>query len=193
MIKQEILKRDNFTCQKCGFKSEDPNELEIKNSITLCSICHKHAPDNENEFKKYIKEKIDGTLLNTFRDSQYSISKKTKTGMGKVYGNGKHISKAPKGYKLVNKKLVPNEEAETITKIFEEYLNTMISLTQLAKKHGMTTSGIKKLLMNTTYLGKVKFANEESDGQHQPILGQHLFEQVQNKLGVKQTAVQTTN
>lgn len=48
----------------------------------------------------------------------------------------------------------------------------------------MTTSGIIKLLSNTTYLGKVKFANQESNGQHKPIIEQQLFNQIQEKLGV---------
>ena len=52
----------------------------------------------------------------------------------------------------------------------------------------MTTTGIKKLLKNKTYLGFVKFANQESQGNHQPIIDKQLFKQVQEKmqiLGIK--------
>jgi len=93
-MKQEILKRDNFTCKKCGFRGKE-TELEIhhiipkfeggkdmiENLVTLCSICHKHAPDKGIEFKKYLKEKIDWKILDTFRKSDYSISRRTKKGM----------------------------------------------------------------------------------------------------------------
>lgn len=93
------------------------------------------------------------------------------------------ITRAPKGYTLINKKLTINEEeSRKVREIFEEFLNTDISLTQLAKKNSFTTSGIKKLLQNTTYIGKVKFANKESEGQHNPILEKELFDKVQEKL-----------
>jgi len=97
--------------------------------------------------------------------------------------HGGFITKAPKGYKLLNKKLIIHEqEAQQVREIFKEFLETNTSLTRLAKKHDMTTSGLKKLLQNTTYLGKVKFAKEESPGQHEALLDKELFDNVQNKL-----------
>lgn len=196
VLKREIFFRDGFKCKKCGFSDKDSNDLEIhhlvpivfggknssENLVTLCSICNKYAPDSEKDFLIYLREKIDGNLLNTFRKSKNSISKKTLQGMKNEFNKGKHLTKAPKGYKLVHKQLIPNEDSDIIKNIFEEFLNKNISLTQLAKKNNMTTSGIKKLLQNTTYLGKVKFANAELDGQHTPLLSKHLFEQVQEKL-----------
>ena len=196
-IKKEVLQRDNYTCQKCNFHNPEADELEVhhinpsvfegndykENLITLCSICHKHSPDNCKNFQKYIKEKIDWRMLESFRKSESSISKKTKTGMVKRFNSGQHITKAPKGYKLINKQLIKDEqEAKEINQIFTEFLNTSISLTQLGKKYGFSTAGIKKLLQNSTYIGKVKFANQESDGNHQAIIDKQLFEQVQNKL-----------
>jgi hypothetical protein len=193
----QVLERDNFTCQKCGFKNLKKEGLEIhhinpklfnglneiNNLATLCSICYKYAPDNEKDFKNYLSEKIDSKLLETFRKSNYSVSQKTKKGMNNSFNNGKHVTKPPFGYKLVNKQLLIDlDKSEKINKIFREFLETKISLTQLAKKNGFTTSGIIKLLQNTTYLGKVKFANKETDGQHEPIVDKQLFEQVQEKL-----------
>jgi len=112
------------------------------------------------------------------------IGDRTKFGMKRKAKEGGFITKAPKGYNLVNKELIiHDQEAEQVRKIFEEFLNSDISLTQLAKKHSMTTSGIKKLLKNTTYLGKVKFAGQESKGQHKPLLEEELFKSVQEKIG----------
>ncbi len=111
------------------------------------------------------------------------IGDRTTFGMEKKAKEGGFITKAPLGYKLVNKKLlIDPEQTDKIKGIFEEFLNSNISLTQLAKKNNMTTSGIIKLLSNTTYLGKVKFANHESNGQHEPLIDKQLFEQVQEKL-----------
>ena len=113
------------------------------------------------------------------------IGDRTKFGMERKAKEGGFITKAPKGYKLLNKKLIIDEEAsKKVQEIFEEFLNSGISLTQLAKKNNLTTSGIKKLLSNSTYLGKVKFANQESQGQHEPIIEQQLFNKIQEKLGV---------
>jgi len=193
-IKEEVLSRDKNVCQKCGFNKDleihhinsrvSGGKEDILNLITLCSICHKHAPDNKKEFLEFISEKIDGKILNSFRKSDYSISKKTRLGMEASFRKGLHITKAPRGYKLINKTLVvDNFQAKNVKDIFEEFLNTNTSLTQIAKKHNLTTSGLKKLLMNITYLGKVKFANEESQGEHIPIIDEDLFKSVQNKLG----------
>ncbi|MGC9309901.1 MAG: recombinase family protein [Candidatus Nanoarchaeia archaeon] len=199
-IKHQIFLRDNYTCQKCNFHDLRGDDLEIhyinseagekenniynpEHLITLCSICHKYAPQNKKKFKKYLQEKIDWQILNTFRQAQHSISKNTKKGMIERHYKGFHLTKAPRGYKLVDKKLVPDpEHAEEVKQIFEEFLNTPISLTQLAKKHNMTTTGIKKLLKNKTYIGKIKFDNNESQGSHQPIIPAELFNRVQEKL-----------
>ncbi len=195
-IKNQVLKRDSFTCRKCGFKDKSLNGLEIhhikpkifggedsvENLIILCSICYNYAPDSEKNFLKYVNEKIDGKILETFRKSIFSISDRTKFGMQRKAKEGGFITKAPKGYRLLDKKLVPSEDSENISKIFEEFINSEISLTQLAKKNSMTTAGIKKLLKNTTYIGKVRFAGVVSDGNHPPIISNELFNKVQDKL-----------
>jgi site-specific DNA recombinase len=111
------------------------------------------------------------------------IGDRTTFGMERKAREGGFITKAPRGYKLVNKQLIVHEEeSPKIKNIFEEFLNSNISLTQLAKKNNLTTSGIKKMLQNTTYIGKVKFANKENDGQHEPIIERDIFMKVQDKL-----------
>jgi len=124
-------------------------------------------------------------IISAFAEFERNIiGDRTKFGMERKAKEGGFITKAPKGYNLINKELIINEfEAEKVKEIFEEFLNSNISLTQLAKKHNMTTAGIKKLLKNTTYLGKVKFAGQESKGQHKPLLEEELFKNVQEKLG----------
>ena len=123
-------------------------------------------------------------IISAFAEFERNIiGDRTKFGMERKAKEGGFITKAPKGYRLINKELTIDEnEAEKIKLLFNEFLTTDISLTQLAKKHDMTTAGIKKLLQNTTYLGKVKFANIESEGSHTPILEKELFDKVQKKL-----------
>ena len=42
-------------------------------------------------------------------------------------------------------------------------------------------NGLKKILTNFTYIGKIKFNNQIFNGNHQPILSSTLFNHVQNK------------
>lgn len=122
-------------------------------------------------------------IISAFAEFERNIiGDRTKFGMEKKAKGGGFITKAPKGYKIVDKSLVPNESADEVRQIFKEFLETDLSLTQLAKKYNLTPAGMKKLLKNTTYTGKVKFANEESQGQHKPIIDKRLFKNVQAKI-----------
>lgn len=75
-LKKKILKRDNFTCQKCKIQDKTARILEahhiiplvmggsddLNNIITLCDDCHCFAPNNLKEFEEYMKEEMEGTL-----------------------------------------------------------------------------------------------------------------------------------
>ena len=117
---------------------------------------------------------------------QIEILKKTrenqKHGMLEKATKGNIMSRVPFGYKLEEGKLVPAQNSGEIEEIFEEFLNTNISLTQLAKKHNLAVNGLKKILTNFTYIGKIKFNNEVFSGKHQPIISTTLFNHVQNKI-----------
>jgi len=60
-----------------------------------------------------------------------------------------------------------------------------MSLNKLAKKYNFSVNGIKKILKNFTYIGKVKFSGQIIDGEHEPIISPTLFNKVQNKLEEK--------
>lgn len=195
-IREEVIKRDKFACQKCSFKGSS-QELEVhhikmrvnggennhENLITLCSICHYYAPDDEKDFSKYINEKIDGSILDTFRKSKKSISISSKKGMTSKSQKGEVVSRAPFGYKIIDKKLVPdNENSFKVQELFQDFLNQDISLTKLAAKYKVSVNGLKKILTNQTYLGKIKFDGQTHQGTHQPLISSTLFNHVQNKL-----------
>ena len=57
-----------------------------------------------------------------------------------------------------------------------------MNLTKLAKKHNFSTNGLKKILKNFTYIGKVKFNGQIHDGKHKAIISPVLFNKVQDKL-----------
>lgn len=111
-----------------------------------------------------------------------SIKINQKQGMIKKAIKGNLMSRAPFGYKISDGKLIPAENYREIEEIFEEFLNEKISLRQLSKRHNLSVNGLKKILKNFTYLGKIKFNNQIHEGTHQSIVSSTLFNHVQNKL-----------
>ncbi len=105
-----------------------------------------------------------------------------KKGMVKKASSGNLMSRVPFGYKAENGKLVPAVNYKEVEEIFEDFLNNDISLRQLAQKHNLSVNGLKKILKNYTYIGKIKFNGQTFQGSHQPIISTTLFNHVQNKL-----------
>ena len=95
---------------------------------------------------------------------------------------GSPMSRPPFGYNFKNKRLIPAQNFREVEEIFEEFLTSKISLTKLAQKHNFSVNGLKKILRNFTYIGKIKFNNQIHQGTHKPILSSTLFNHVQNKL-----------
>ena len=105
-----------------------------------------------------------------------------KQGMINKASKGNLMSRPAFGYKLENRKLIPAENSEEVREIFEEFLNEKINLSQLSKKHNLSINGLKKILTNFTYIGKIKFNNQIHDGNQESIISSTLFNHVQNKL-----------
>ena len=105
-----------------------------------------------------------------------------KQGMVNKASKGNLMSRPAFGYKLENNKLIPAQNSEEVREIFEEFLNEKINLSQLSKKHNFSVNGLKKILTNFTYIGKIKFNNQVHDGNHESIVSSTLFNHVQNKL-----------
>jgi DNA invertase Pin-like site-specific DNA recombinase len=124
----------------------------------------------ENEELKKEVEKLRNLRLNQ------------KNGMIKGASQGNLMSRAPFGYKIEKSKLVPAENHKEVEEIFEEFLRENISLRQLSERHHLSVNGLKKILTNFTYIGKIKFDNQIHEGSHQPLVSSTLFNHVQNRL-----------
>jgi DNA invertase Pin-like site-specific DNA recombinase len=107
-----------------------------------------------------------------------------KEGMIKKSAEGKHMSRAPFGYDwdLKEKILIPSQYSREIEEIFEEVLQSDINLSKLANKHKLSVNGLKKVLRNFAYVGKVKFDGQIHEGKHTPLVSTILFNHVQDKL-----------
>lgn len=123
-------------------------------------------------------------IISAFAEFERNVTgERTKFAMDKQARDGNPITRAPYGYNIVDKKLIPDSNTSfLVPEIFEDFLNKNESLTKLAKKHGFSVNGLKKVLTNQTYLGKVKFDNQTHQGSHQALISSTLFNHVQNKL-----------
>ena len=184
---KELMKRLGFKCQKCGYYDPLGKKLRIskEHKTVLCSVCNVFTPSDIEDFEAYLQEKIDSNLLETFRRfAKESKENNLKKGMIDAAKKGKIVSRPAFGYKMEQGKLVPADNADEVREIFEEFADDN-SLNQIARNHNMSVNGIKKILRNFTYVGKVKFDNKILQGNHQPIITSELFNRVQQKIEKK--------
>ncbi len=96
----------------------------------------------------------------------------------------------PTGYKLENKKLVPDAlYTQTINTIFDKYLETgsVLRVKTYLDEHTITTrsgkkfskGNIAKILKNKVYIGKISHKGAIYDGEHKGIVDVELFNKVQ--------------
>lgn len=166
-------------CFKCGYKYSKNKEIF---GMVLCDFCAYFAPEKKADFDVYVNEKVDFRELQTFRKQGKLFGIRQKRGMKSKAKEGKIMTRAPFGYEIKNNKLIPAINADLVEKIYGEFLNTDISLNQLSKKYLVSLNGLKKILTNFTYLGKIKFDGEVHDGKHDPLVSSTLFNHVQDKL-----------
>lgn len=106
-----------------------------------------------------------------------------KLGMIKKASQGEHMSRVPFGYKWSSEgELIPAENFREIEEIFEEFLQIDMNLAKLSRKHNFSINGLKKILRNFTYIGKIKFNGQIHQGKHKPLISSTLFNRVQDKL-----------
>src|SRR4030042_4943245 len=63
-LRKKVLSRDFGICRCCGFEADEVHHIipliyngedKPNNMISLCQICHTHAPDTKKEFYSYMK------------------------------------------------------------------------------------------------------------------------------------------
>ncbi len=166
-------------CVKCGYVSETNS---LKFGLVFCDVCLKFCPNNPEEVDEFIKEKINKDSLNPFRKYAKVRGEQQKKGMISKASQGKAVSRAPFGYVIKNKALVPAQNYQEVQEIFQEFLEPDATLNKIAKKHKLSVNGLKKILKNFAYIGKIKFNNQIYSGNHKPIVDVILFNKVQDKL-----------
>ena len=166
-------------CIKCSYKSLKSKEIFGKD---LCEFCAYFAPSEKEKFEIYILEKVDYRNIQTYRKQGIMGGIRQKRGMQKKAEKGNIVSRAPFGYMIEDGRLVKAANWDVVQEIYEEFLNTEKSLNQISKRWGVSVNGLKKILTNFSYLGKIKFDKEVHEGVHEPLISSTLFNHVQDKL-----------
>lgn len=167
-------------CIKCGYISKT-NKTKLDRD--LCEFCYHFSPEEPEKFLEYISEKTNWRDLQTYRKQNKLFKNKQKSGMISKARKGFVMSRSPFGYKIIEGKLFPDTEtSKTVEEIFLEFKDSEISLNRLSKKYGFSVNGLKKILRNYSYIGKLNFDKEIHSSDHEPIISATLFNQVQDKL-----------
>ena len=138
------------------------------------------------------KERVILESMYEAMDEYYSLnlSENVRRGKREKAERGEHLSYAPFGYTLVDKKLVIHKgNAKLVKLIYDMFINTenikhiCNTLNDLGIK---STRGklwgrktIKLILTNKTYAGYVKNRDNYYKGIHEPIIDEEKFEKVQ--------------
>lgn len=131
-------------------------------------------------------------------------------GMEKRAREGRHNGVRMLGYRLVpdaedprggTKMVIEEQEAETVRQVFSLYVEGFgyKAIVNRMNQDGRTgkngkpfsISTIQTILTNPFYIGKVRFADILTDGIHEPIINQEIWDTVQAK--IKMHASPTTN
>lgn len=171
-----------------------------RNGIDVISISE---PLPEGPFGDLVERIIEWT------DSYYlvNLSQEVKRGMKERAGRGEPVAPPPIGYDSKDNQYIPNTDAEFVKGIFNDYLNGL-GLRAIAVKYGnlglRTKRGnppdnrcIEYMLRNPVYTGKIRWSLDGraastrhydnpnimiSQGKHQPIITEEIFNKVQEKL-----------
>jgi site-specific DNA recombinase len=96
----------------------------------------------------------------------------------------------PYGYAIVEKELVPyQKEKQVVEVIFKRFIEThsTTSVKQCLEENGLKylegrtwdIRQIQRILQNSVYIGKIKWAGQENEGVHAPIVTESTFARVQ--------------
>ena len=149
-------------------------------------------PSSDSPFSSLIERIIE------WMDEYYilNLAEEIRRGMKEKSLRGEANGRPPFGYDVKEKRLVPNESAETVRAIFESYSNGA-SLRSLSMRYGISTSVMRYILRNPAYVGKIRWEDQRQkysvidyradlaslpDGKHEPIIDMDLWNSVQNRL-----------
>ena len=147
-----------------------------------------YKKDPQDKFFNAIMEALDEL------DRDMIAMKLAKGRKAKARRGGKSCGVAPVGYRWDGRVVVPDENAEKVVAMFNEYVNSYgnySAVVRMCKRNGWKTPrgndfevpAVKLILNNEFYIGIVKWNGVKSQGTHQPIVDEMLFREAQEYIG----------
>ena len=103
-----------------------------------------------------------------------ALIENTNSGQLEALEQGRWINRAPTGYSMVNKQLVPNDDAPLVQRAFRLRAEGM-SVNEVATDVGLKYSTVCHLLNNRAYLGETGGKKGWFKGSHAPLVDEELF------------------
>jgi site-specific DNA recombinase len=113
-----------------------------------------------------------GSFAQFYREQ---LVENVRMGMHQAVREGRWINRPKTGYDLVNGRLVPNQDAPTVRRIFELRARGL-SFQQIEDRTGVKYSTVRAILLSRIYLGEVQLRDQWFPGQHEPLISLVDFE-----------------
>lgn len=144
-------------------------------------------------------------------DEYYSLNlaEEVRRGMNEKFSRGGVVSQPPFGYHMGNGHFVPDDNADIVRMIFDDFNSgeKVIAIARKLNSMGITTNRgnqwenrtVEYVLTNPVYIGKLRRSSDTSDrtdrfhedsilvdGNHEPLIEQSVFEEAQaRRAGIK--------
>ena len=162
--------------------------------IDVISVSEQLSDDNSSVLMEAIYEAMDEFY-------SLNLAEEVRRGMNEKFLSGGIISKPPFGYKVNNGIFAPDENSETVRKIFGDFIKGK-SYRQIAEELNLcgirTSRGksfesrtIEYIISNPVYIGKIRrnkgkktrfCENSETvGGKHEPLISHEIFAEAQNR------------
>ncbi len=112
-----------------------------------------------------------GSFAQFYREQ---LAENVSMGMARAAREGKWTNRPKTGCDLIDGELVPNDQADTVRRIFE-LRAAGHSYTEIERLTGVKYSTVHGILDSRIYLGEVVYAGEWFKGHHDPIITAELF------------------
>lgn len=163
-----------------------------KNGIQFISINEPYY----NTSTDYMRDFLIGTFSNIAQMERAQITERMKMGKLGRAKSGKPMAwtknMIPLGYDYSEGEYIVNEfEASVVKEVFETYLKerSVNKTVQLLNQNGhigkdvpWSSKTLRDVLINPTYIGKIKFKGKVYDGNHTPIISEKDFNEVKKWL-----------
>jgi len=165
----------------------------LRENIDMISIYNDGIFDEEDPMKKF-----QNTIIKAVAelDKDMTVMKLQRGINGRVRKGYRSRGNCPLGYEYKEQEkgnrhdvIVNEQEAEIVKGAFRTFLDTgsLAKTARTLNKAGFTTrrkkafsrQGVKLILQNDFYIGKLSYNGETVDGQHEPLISKHLFTKVQ--------------